>query len=161
MYPYVYICVSEGVHLRLATEGKNIFIYYLLPNFYTYISEYIFHAVYISYNRNNLTWRHKIEVHLYSSKHQKVLLPIQWIFLILLSLFITSHSRGTCASVEIMKRYMFRERLGTTAFSHIRVKISGICYFKHQSKRWYLLAVGHCSHYWQKLIKLSNCWRVL
>ena len=56
-------------------------------------------------------------------------------FLILLSLFITSHSRGTCASVEIMKGYMFRERLGTTALSHIRVKISGICYFKHQSKR--------------------------
>jgi len=31
-----YICLSEGVHLRLAIEENNIFIYYLFPN--TYIS---------------------------------------------------------------------------------------------------------------------------
>jgi len=28
MYPKWYICLSEGVHLRLAVEGKNIFIHY-------------------------------------------------------------------------------------------------------------------------------------
>jgi len=42
MYLYGYICQSEGVHLWLAIEGKNIFIYYLIPNIYTYISEYYF-----------------------------------------------------------------------------------------------------------------------
>jgi len=34
-----YICLSEGVHLRLAIEEKNITTYYLFPNIYTYISE--------------------------------------------------------------------------------------------------------------------------
>jgi len=34
-----YICLSEGVHLRLAIEEKNITTYYLFPNSYTYISE--------------------------------------------------------------------------------------------------------------------------
>ena len=42
MYPKGYICPSEGVHLRLATKGKNIFTYCLLPNIYTFISEYCF-----------------------------------------------------------------------------------------------------------------------
>jgi len=27
-----YICLSKGVHLRLAEDEKNIFTYYLLPN---------------------------------------------------------------------------------------------------------------------------------
>jgi len=31
-------CLSEGVHLRLAIEGKNIFIYYLFPNVVNYKS---------------------------------------------------------------------------------------------------------------------------
>ena len=34
---------SEGAHLKLATEEKNIFICYLLPDIYAYISEYYFH----------------------------------------------------------------------------------------------------------------------
>jgi len=45
MYPWGYIWAFEGIHLRLAIEGKNIFIYHLhhlLPSFYTYISEYYF-----------------------------------------------------------------------------------------------------------------------
>jgi len=32
MYPQGYICLSEGLHLRLAIEEKNIFTYYLFPN---------------------------------------------------------------------------------------------------------------------------------
>jgi len=37
-YPYGYISLSEGVHLRLVIEGNNILMHYLFPNFYTYIS---------------------------------------------------------------------------------------------------------------------------
>ena len=37
MYPWGYICLSEGVHLRLATEVKYIFTYLLFPNIYTFI----------------------------------------------------------------------------------------------------------------------------
>jgi len=42
MYPQGYIFLSEGVHLRLAIEEKNIFTYCLFPDIYTYISEYYF-----------------------------------------------------------------------------------------------------------------------
>jgi len=35
-----YICLSEGVHLRLAEDEKNVFTYYLFPNIYTYITKY-------------------------------------------------------------------------------------------------------------------------
>jgi len=41
MYPQGYICLSEGVHLRLVDE-KSIFTYYLFPDMYTYITEYYF-----------------------------------------------------------------------------------------------------------------------
>ena len=30
--PQGYICLSEGVHLRLSIENKNVFAYYLFPN---------------------------------------------------------------------------------------------------------------------------------
>jgi len=39
MYPQGYICLSEGVHLSLAIEEKNIFTYHSFPNTYTYIIE--------------------------------------------------------------------------------------------------------------------------
>jgi len=39
MYPWEYICLSKGAHLRLAIKGENIFIYYLFPN--THTSVYI------------------------------------------------------------------------------------------------------------------------
>jgi len=42
MYLWEYICLSAGVHLWLAIEDKNIFIYYLFPNIHTYISKYYF-----------------------------------------------------------------------------------------------------------------------
>jgi len=42
MYPQGYVCLSEGVHLRVAEDEKNIFTYYLFPNIYTYITEYYF-----------------------------------------------------------------------------------------------------------------------
>jgi len=53
-------------------------------------------------------------VHLYSSENLKVLLKIQWIFVILLSLFVMRNFRGTCSSVEILQGYMVRESLGTS-----------------------------------------------
>jgi len=42
MYPLGYICLSEGVHLRLTIEEKCIFAYLLFPHIYAYISEYCF-----------------------------------------------------------------------------------------------------------------------
>jgi len=42
-----------------------------------------------------------------------VLLQIQWIFVILLSLFVTRNFSGTCSSVKILQGYMIREMLGT------------------------------------------------
>jgi len=42
MYPQGYICLSEGVHLRLSVEEQNVFAYNLFPNIYTYIGEYYF-----------------------------------------------------------------------------------------------------------------------
>jgi len=39
MYSQGYICLSEGVHLWLVIEEKNIFTYHFFPNIYTYISE--------------------------------------------------------------------------------------------------------------------------
>jgi len=47
MYPQGYIFLSEGLHLRLAIEEKNIFTYCLFPNIYTYISEFIFKIHYM------------------------------------------------------------------------------------------------------------------
>jgi len=43
----------------------------------------------------------------------KVLLKIQWISIILLSLFVIIYYRGTCSSLEMLKGYMVREKLGT------------------------------------------------
>jgi len=62
---------------------------------------------------NILTLRRKKGVYLYSSKNIKVLLKIQWIFVILLSLFVIRNFTGPCSSVEMLKGYMVRERLGT------------------------------------------------
>jgi len=38
MYPWGYICLSKGVHSRLAIEGKNIFTCCLFSNLYTYVT---------------------------------------------------------------------------------------------------------------------------
>jgi len=47
MYPWGYICLSEGVHLRLAIEGKNIFTCCLFSNIYTYSLNIIFKSHYM------------------------------------------------------------------------------------------------------------------
>jgi len=44
----------------------------------------------------------------------KSCIKIQWLFVILLSLYVIRNLRGTCSSVEILKVYMVRERLGTS-----------------------------------------------
>jgi len=62
------------------------------------------------------TLRNKHGVYLYSSENVKVLLKIQWIFIILLSLFVTRGFRGTCGSVNLPKGYMVRKRLGNSWF---------------------------------------------
>jgi len=63
---------------------------------------------------SKLSLRHKSEVYPYGSKHPNDLLKIQWVFVILLSLLvIRNFSRGTCSSVEMLKVYMAKERLGT------------------------------------------------
>jgi len=42
MYTQGYICLSEGVHLRLSIEEQNIFAHDLFPNIYAYINEFSF-----------------------------------------------------------------------------------------------------------------------
>jgi len=42
MYPQGYICLFEGVYLKLAIDVKNLFTYYFFPNIHTYISEHYF-----------------------------------------------------------------------------------------------------------------------
>jgi len=37
-----YICLSEGVHLRISNRRENAFAFYLFPNIDTYISDYYF-----------------------------------------------------------------------------------------------------------------------
>ena len=60
---------------------------------------------------NVLTLRHKNRIFNYSSKNAKVLLKIQWIFVIVLSLFVIRNFWCTCSSAEMPKGYMVRERL--------------------------------------------------
>jgi len=46
------------------------------------------------------------QVYLYSSKNLKVILKVQWIFVILLSLFVISNFKGTCSPVQMLTGYM-------------------------------------------------------
>jgi len=59
---------------------------------------------------NKWNLRRKNGVYLYS-----FVLKIQWIFSILLRLLIIANFRGTCSSIQMLKGYMFRVRLGTPA----------------------------------------------
>ena len=70
MYPLGYICLSEEVNLRLATEGKNMFTYYSFLNDCTYISEYYFKSHYM--------------------------LIVHYIFVVFLNLFVLRNFRGIC-----------------------------------------------------------------
>ena len=81
MYPQGYICPSEGVHLRLAIEEKNIFTYHFFPNIYTYISEWYIPKFLYAY----------CQIHL-------------WI--IMTKYFVLRDFRDTCSSVEILKGCM-------------------------------------------------------
>jgi len=49
MYPYGCICLSQGVHLRLAIEEKYIFTYLFFPKIYTYISKHYFEKLLCNY----------------------------------------------------------------------------------------------------------------
>jgi len=63
-------------------EEKSIFIYYLFPNIYTYISEYYFQNSLYAYCQI-LTLRHKNGVYFESYKNLEVLLKIQWICVVI------------------------------------------------------------------------------
>jgi len=76
------------------------------------IFENLFSKIIICLLLNILTLRHKNGIYLFSYKNTKVLLKIQWIFVILLSFFVIRYFRGACSSVEMLKGYMVRERLG-------------------------------------------------
>jgi len=82
-----YICLYEGVHLRLTIEGKNIFIYCLFTNNCTYISEYYF--------------------------QNRYMLIGKYIRLVMIKYFLIRNIRGTCSSVEMLQGYLVREKLGT------------------------------------------------
>jgi len=82
-----YICLSEGVYFRLATEGKKMSTYYSFRNTYTCISEYYFQNHYM--------------------------LTVKFVFVIFLSLFVIRNVKGTCPSRKMLKGYTARESLGT------------------------------------------------
>jgi len=42
MYPQGYICLSEGVRVKVSNRRESVFAYYLFPNIYTYISDQYF-----------------------------------------------------------------------------------------------------------------------
>jgi len=71
----------------------------------------IWTGTFIVRSPNKVPLRHKNGVYLHSSKNQKVLFKIQWIFVILLSLFVIGNFGGTCSSVKMLKGFMVRERL--------------------------------------------------
>ena len=77
--------LSEGVHLRLAIEGKNMFAYKLCH----------------------------FEIFIHSSVNIifKIMLLGKDIF-IFLNLFVIRNFRGKCSSIEMLKGYMARESLG-------------------------------------------------
>ena len=70
-------------------------------------------GVHLLYNRNKLPLWQRNGVYLHISEKLKVFLKIQCIFVILLSLFAIRNFRGTPSSVEMLKVYVVRERLGT------------------------------------------------
>jgi len=69
------------------------------------------------YSRDKITLRRKNGVYFYNSKHQKVSLQVQKIFIILLSLFVIRDFKGTSSSVEMLKGNMVTKRLGTPEVS--------------------------------------------
>jgi len=84
-----YIYLSEGVHLRLAVEGNNMFLQYLFPNIYTYLRQWM----------------------LFSKIIIRLLLNISMISHDII--FFMRYFRGSCSFVETLKGYMVRGRLGT------------------------------------------------
>ena len=79
--------LSEGVHLRLEIEGKNMFTYRLCD----------------------------FEIFIHSSVNIifKIMLIGKYIFVIFINLLVIRNFRGICSSIEMLKGYMARESLGT------------------------------------------------
>jgi len=84
MYPQGYICLSEGVHLRLAIEDKNIFACYLFP-------KYLYIFIYISVN-------------IIFKNHYMLIVKYIWI---IIKYFVIRNIRDTCSTVEMLKEYIF------------------------------------------------------
>jgi len=61
---------------------------------------------------NKSTFRHKTRVYVYSPENLKIILRLSGFF-VLLSLFVIRNVRGTRSSVEMLKGYTVRKRLGT------------------------------------------------
>ena len=85
VYPLGYICLSEGVYLRIAIEGK----------IYLYI---IYFQIFIHISVNTVFNNH----YLYSNENVKVLFKFNG-FCYLLRPFVIRNIMGTCSSVEMLK----------------------------------------------------------
>ena len=79
--------LSEGLHLRLAIEGKNMF------------TNRLYHFEIFMHSSVNIIF--------------KIMLICKYIFVIFLKLFVIRNFRDTCSSIEMLKEYMARESLGT------------------------------------------------
>jgi len=70
-------------------------------------------------------------------------LKLQWIFVILLSLFVIRNFRGTCSSAQMLEGYMGRERLGTSDIDHQTLIIAKFEHLRavEKKKRFFLAPV--------------------
>ena len=109
----------------------------MFPNIYAYKMNIIFKNDYVLL-LNKLVLRHKSEIYPYSSETLNLLFKIQWVFVILLSLFVMRKVRATCSSAEMLKRCMVKERLGTPA---LKVDEEILGFGRQQRIFWSMLRV--------------------
>jgi len=62
-----------------------------------------------------------LEIFMHSSVNSilKIMLIGKYIFVIFLNVFVITNLRGACSSIEMLKRYMARESLGTPVLNLI------------------------------------------
>ena len=108
MHPQEYICLSEGIHLRLSTDEQNVFAYILFQNIYT--CQWIFFSKIITCLLLNISMHNHDKMYCHG-KFQRCLCVCQnaeGVHTYLLKCW-----RGTCSSFGMLKGYMVKERLVT------------------------------------------------
>jgi len=79
------------------------------------------HTRYLTFSLKKLIYLYIIYFQIF--QNIRVILNIQWIFAILLSLFVIRNFRCTCSSIKMLKGYMVTERLGTPVLDCARTGV--------------------------------------